>query len=181
MPSLRIGRTGVFGLLAGFLVVLAVAVFAGVSFSSSSQVETLRAGATAPAWSGTSLAGVRLSSQGLRGRWVVLNFFATWCEGCQQETPALEAFVLAHPTNEVQVISVLHADSDADARRFTVAHAMTWPIVADGSDAIARGFQLADALPQTDVIAPDGRLAVALAGAVTEAQLDLIISARGSQ
>jgi peroxiredoxin len=180
MPRVRIGRYGVIGVLSALLVVFAVAVFAGVSFSSSSKVDTLRAGAAAPAWSGTSLAGVPLSSDGLRGRWVVLNFFATWCEGCQQETPALEAFVMAHPNQHVQVISVLHADSDADARRFTVAHTMTWPIVTDGGGAIARDFRLADALPQTDIIASDGRLAAALAGAVTEAQLDLIISGRGS-
>jgi peroxiredoxin len=180
MRRVRMGRSGVVALLAGLLVVFAVAVFAGVSFSSSAKVDTLRAGATAPAWSGTSLAGVPLSSAALRGRWVVLNFFATWCEGCQQETPALEAFVVSHSSHEVQVISVLHADSGADARHFVAAHAMTWPIVADGGDTIAHNFQLADALPQTDVIAPDGRLAVALAGAVTEAQLDGIVSGRSS-
>jgi cytochrome c biogenesis protein CcmG/thiol:disulfide interchange protein DsbE len=176
MARARIGRSGILGLVAGLLVVFAVAVFAGVSFSSSSKIATATAGSTAPAWSGTSLDGVRLSSGALRGRWVVLNFFATWCEGCQEETPALEAFVVAHPTTRVQVVSVLHADSAADARRFARAHAMTWPIVSTGADAVARDFKLAGGLPQTEVIDPDGKLVTALAGAVNEAQLDRIVS-----
>lgn len=175
MAPVRIGRSGVVAAIAGLLVVFAVAVFAGVSFSSSSKVASAQTGAVVPAWSGMSLGGVRLSSDTERGRWVVLNFFATWCEGCQQETPALEAFVAAHPTS-VQVISVLHADSAADARRFARAHALTWPIVSVGADAIARDLRLADALPQTDVISPDGRLVTVLAGAVTKAQLDRIVS-----
>ena len=170
------GRKGLIGISIGIVVAFAVAVFAGVSFSSSSQVETLQAGALAPAWSGTSLDGVRLSSAAERGRWVVLNFFATWCEGCQEETPAFETFVAAHPTTEVQVVSVLHADSAANARAFVSSHHISWPILSTGADAIARDFQLADALPQTDVIAPDGRLAGALAGAVTGVQLQRIIS-----
>jgi peroxiredoxin len=146
-----------------------------VSFSSSSSVDTLRSGVAAPAWSGTSLDGARLSSGTERGRWVVLNFFATWCEGCQQETPALEAFVARHPASQVQVVSVLHADSAADARHFAEAHRLTWPILSGGSEAIAQHYQVADGLPQTDVIAPNGRLVVQLAGAVTDAQLDRIV------
>jgi thiol-disulfide isomerase/thioredoxin len=180
MAPVRIGRSGVIGVLVGLVVVFAVAVFAGVSFSSSSKVTTAETGAVVPAWSGTSLGGVRLSSGAERGRWVVLNFFATWCEGCQQETPALEAFVVAHPTSQVQVISVLHADSAADARRFVRAHAVSWPIVSVGAEAIARDFRLADALPQTDIISPDGRLVTELAGAVTKAQLDRIVSGHAS-
>jgi peroxiredoxin len=177
MARVHIGRSGLIGIVAGVVVAVAVAVFAGVSFSSSSSpLQTLETGAVAPAWSGSSLGGVRLSSTADRGRWVVLNFFATWCEGCQEETPALRSFVAVHPPRQVQVVSVLHADSDADARRFVAAHDVTWPVLSAGSEAIAEHYRLADALPQTDVIDPDGRVAAQLAGAVTEAQLDRIIS-----
>jgi thiol-disulfide isomerase/thioredoxin len=178
MARLQLGRSGWIGVGAALVAIFAVAVFAGVSFSSSSTIQTLRDGSPAPAWSGRSLTGAQLSSTADRGRWVVLNFFATWCDACRQETPAIEAFVAAHPSGEVRVVSVLHADTDVDARRFVAAHHVTWPVVSAGAsaDAIAAHFQLADALPQTDVIAPDGRLAVQLAGAVTEAQLDRIIS-----
>jgi peroxiredoxin len=177
MGHARFGRSGWIGIFVALVVVFAVAVFAGVSFSSASKVESLKAGAIAPAWSGTSLDGVRLSSEAERGRWVVLNFFATWCEGCQQETPAFKAFVASHPPSEVQVVSVLHADSEADARKFVTSQHISWPILSTGAETIAKDFRLADALPQTDVIAPDGRLAVALAGAVTGTQLQRIISA----
>jgi peroxiredoxin len=178
MARVQIGRSWVLGAVAGLLVVFAVAVFAGVSFSSSSRIDTAKTGAMAPAWAGTSLSGGRLSSEAERGRWVVLNFFATWCEGCRQETPALEAFVAAHPTSQVQVVSVLHADSVADARHFVSAHGVDWPVLAGGSDAVAEHFGLSDALPQTYLIEPDGRIAVQLAGAVTEAQLDRVLAGR---
>jgi thiol-disulfide isomerase/thioredoxin len=168
MSRVRIGRTGLVAVIAAVLVAFAVAVFAGVSFSSSSTVETLRPGSTAPGWSG-------------RGHWVVLNFFATWCDDCRLETPAIEAFVTSRAGSDVRVVSVLHADSDSDARRFVAAHGVTWPVVSAGAaaDAIAQHFQLAGGLPQTDVIAPDGRLAVQLAGAVTEAQLQRITAGHG--
>jgi peroxiredoxin len=180
MARVQIGRGGMVGIIVAVLTAVAVAIFAGVSFSSSSAVDTLRSGVAAPAWSGTSLDGAHLSSATERGRWVVLNFFATWCDGCRQETPALEAFVAAHPAADVQVVSVLHADSDADARHFVEAHRVTWPILSGGAEAIAQDYQLADGLPQTDVIAPDGRLAKQLAGAVTEMQLDRIVLAGAS-
>jgi thiol-disulfide isomerase/thioredoxin len=167
MSRVRIGRTGLVAVIAAVLVAFAVAVFAGVSFSSSSTVETLRPGSTAPGWSGRSLTGVPLSSGADRGHWVVLNFFATWCDDCRLETPAIEAFVTSRAGSDVRVVSVLHADSDSDARRFVAAHGVT------------QHFQLAGGLPQTDVIAPDGRLAVQLAGAVTEAQLQRITAGHG--
>jgi thiol-disulfide isomerase/thioredoxin len=181
MSRVRIGRTGLVAVIAAVLVAFAVAVFAGVSFSSSSTVETLRPGSTAPGWSGRSLTGVPLSSGADRGHWVVLNFFATWCDDCRLETPAIEAFVTSRAGSDVRVVSVLHADSDSDARRFVAAHGVTWPVVSAGAaaDAIAQHFQLAGGLPQTDVIAPDGRLAVQLAGAVTEAQLQRITAGHG--
>ncbi len=72
---------------------------------------------------------------------------------------------------------MLHADSEADARRFAAAHSLTWPIVSGGADSVARAFRLAGGLPQTDVIGPDGRIVTQLAGAVTEAQLERIVRA----
>jgi thiol-disulfide isomerase/thioredoxin len=157
---------------AGLVVIFAVALFVGVSFSSSSTTHApgLRVGSPAPAWSGTSLTGRRLSSRTERGHWVVLNFFATWCEPCQEETPALERFVAAHRPAEVSVVSVLDFDSTAAARRFVAKRGVDWPILTTSPGA---AYDVTRAgLPETFVIDPQGRLVDSRLGAVTVAVLD---------
>jgi peroxiredoxin len=180
MVRMRVGRRGAVGLAAVVVVAFAVAVFAGVSFSSSSTVGTLQVGAPAPAWSGVSLTGAHLSSAGERGRWVVLNFFATWCDGCREETPQLEAFVAAQPAARVAVVSVLTADSASDARSYAAAHRVDWPILTGSTATTMQRYKAAGTgLPETFVIAPDGRLVSSIVGAATEAGLDRTLATPG--
>jgi peroxiredoxin len=171
MLRLSRGRTALIA-GAGLVVVFAIALFVGVSFSSSSPTHAvgLQVGSPAPAWSGTSLTGRHFSSRSERGHWVVLNFFATWCDACQEETPALEQFVAGHSRAQVSVISVLDDDSPANARRFVAKRGVDWPILTTSPGAaydVARA-----ALPETFVIDPQGRLADSRLGAVTVAVLD---------
>ena len=171
MLRLRSGRAV---LLVGvaLVVVFAVALVAGLSFSSSTPTSSagLRVGSPAPAWSGTSLTGQHLSSKAERGHWVVLNFFATWCTDCRTETPALERFAADHSPAQVRVVSVLYDDSVSDARTFAADHHVRWPILTTSP---ATAYDVARVgLPETFVIDPQGRLADSRFGAVTVAVLD---------
>jgi peroxiredoxin len=166
------------------VVLVALAAGAGVIFSSggASVPQGAAVGRTAPRWAGSTITGSRLSSGAERGRWVVLNFFATWCVPCQKETPQLVHFVADPPPvgGGVRVVGVLYGDSAAAARAFEATHGMTWPIVNDSSSTISSAYDVLG-LPQSFVISPNGTLVRRLFGGVTAAELDRIIDPRSAR
>jgi len=104
----------------------------------------------------------------------VLNFFATWCDPCQQETPQLARFAAANPTSRVQVVGVIFSDPTSAARAFARSHGVTWPLLSDPGNRISSSYRVV-ALPQSFVIRPNGTLAQHLFGGVTAAELQKIV------
>jgi len=153
------------------LVVAVVATFAtGLASRSSGGAPA----SVAPAWSGTAIDGTSLSSNGERGRWVVLNFFATWCGPCVAETPQLVRFAADHRPSPVQVVGVIFDDPVSGVRSFAKANDVTWPLLSDPGNRISTAYRV-DALPQSFVIRPNGTLAAHLYGGVTAAGLERVI------
>jgi cytochrome c biogenesis protein CcmG, thiol:disulfide interchange protein DsbE len=106
----------------------------------------------------------------------VLNFFATWCPPCVAETPQLVRFAAQHPSGGgVRLVGVIHADSVSAVDAFARSHGVSWPLVEDPEGNIAAAFGL-PGLPQSVVIAPDGRVVTRLTGGVTATELDQVIT-----
>lgn len=104
-----------------------------------------------------------------RGRPVILNFWASWCEPCQRETPELVAFAKRHPT--IDVVGLAVNDIPSDARRFARRESVTYELGLDrGADAAGK-FGVSG-LPVTAVIDAEGRLAATFIGEISEAQLE---------
>jgi cytochrome c biogenesis protein CcmG/thiol:disulfide interchange protein DsbE len=148
--------------------VLAVAVGLGACGAGSATV--VRAGHPVPDIAAQAIDGPAVSLQALRGRWVVVNFFATWCDPCKTEYPQLVRFAKEHQ-GTAQVVGVVYEDRNADAMRFHTAEGGTWPIVADPSARIANRYRVS-ALPQSFVVDPKGDLVAHIYGGVTVANLD---------
>ncbi len=116
-------------------------------------------GALAPAFSLQRLDGAgSISLRSLRGKTVVLNFFASWCAPCKREAPALEAFWQKYRSQGVVVLGVDSGDAKSDARRFLSAHGITYPIVSDPNENLALGTYALPGLPVTFVIDRLGRV-----------------------
>jgi thiol-disulfide isomerase/thioredoxin len=111
----------------------------------------------------------RLTLAAHRGTPVVLNFWASWCEPCQRETPELVAFAKRHP--DIAVVGLAVNDVPADARRFARKEGVTYELGVD-RDADAAGEFGVSGLPVTAIIDADGRLASTYIGEISEAQLE---------
>ena len=139
---------------------------AGVGFLASLLVWTLthgtpppKAGARAPAFSLPRLTGKgSVSLHSLRGKTVVLNFFASWCAPCKREAPALESLWRRSRSEGVVVLGIDSGDARGDARRFLGAHGVTYPIAFDPGEKLAQGAYAVPGLPVTYVINRAGRV-----------------------
>jgi cytochrome c biogenesis protein CcmG/thiol:disulfide interchange protein DsbE len=116
-----------------------------------------KAGGPAPTFTANRLdTGGRLSLASLRGKPVVLNFFASWCEPCKAESKVLVD--AAHEYgNRVVFLGVDYHDVTSDGRKFLRAHGITYPTVQDGPGNIGDKYGLTG-VPETYFIDAQGRL-----------------------
>jgi len=108
----------------------------------------------------------------LRGKIVVLNFWASWCEPCQDEAPVLQR--IHERLRRARAGTVLGAtwnDSITDAQEFEKQHAITYPSVRDVDTTLYEGFG-GTGIPETFVIDPEGRVVAVSRGQVSEEFLD---------
>ncbi len=160
---------------AGVLVVLvAVAVVAATRPSyQASQIASPLLGRPAPPLAGTDFSGRAVSLAALRGRYVYVNFFASWCPPCQSEEQDLVAFDFQQQRarNGADLVSVVFNDSVTDARRFVAQWGARWPAVPDRAGSIATAYGVSSP-PMTFLVDPRGVVVTAFTGPVTTSQLD---------
>jgi thiol-disulfide isomerase/thioredoxin len=111
----------------------------------------------------------RLELASLRGKAVVLNFWASWCYPCNKEAPALERAWQRHD-GDVVVLGVDVNDFAGDARKFMRRHGVTYPIVHDNKNVTEPKYGVA-ALPETFFVDRTGRVVGHVAGQVSESDL----------
>ena len=157
------------------LVALLVGVLATRTPSTERVTESPLIGRLAPAIVGSTLDGESFDLSELRGRWVVVNFFATWCIPCIEEHPELVAFDEDHSAKgDASVVSVLFDDEADKAREEFDKRGGDWPVVIDDEGAVGVAYGVAR-VPESFLVAPDGTVVQRLVGGVTRAQLDSLL------
>jgi cytochrome c biogenesis protein CcmG, thiol:disulfide interchange protein DsbE len=114
-----------------------------------------------------------VSLQALRGRPVVLNFFASWCEPCTREMPGLEA-VAERYRGRVQFVGVTFNDSRDNARKALERAGVTYPAAFDARSTLVDDYGVRG-LPTTFFIGPDGNLVERKDGEFSEVQLRTVV------
>ena len=114
--------------------------------------------------------GPSVSLSSLKGQWVYLDFWASWCAPCRAEAPVLQEFSINYP--QVQFAGILTRDNLSSARAFYETFNLTFPTFIDDSLLIGFGGSLIpNAIPTTLIIDQDGKVAVRISGEVTVAGL----------
>jgi cytochrome c biogenesis protein CcmG, thiol:disulfide interchange protein DsbE len=158
-------------LLAGAAWTMASAVPAAAV--TGGRIPSPRAGFLAPDFHVETLDGDVLTLSDLRGRPVVLNFWATWCPPCRAEMPAFERVFreLGGEGVEIVAVNATSQDSRAAAAEFVEDYGLTFPIGLDVSGELQREY-LVRALPTTFFVDREGIIReVVIGGPLAEAHL----------
>jgi cytochrome c biogenesis protein CcmG/thiol:disulfide interchange protein DsbE len=165
------GGVGVaFAVLIAFLATLGSA----PSASTSTTAGPLK-GKPAPALSGRLLGGTKtVSLSQFAGKWVLVNFAASWCVPCQQEMPQLLKFAKTAPRYHAVLLTVAEDPSDvAHLHTFMVGNHATWPTINAGTAPVTWGVV---APPTTYIVDPEGIVVGELLDGVNATAIDTAIT-----
>lgn len=102
-----------------------------------------------------------------RGRWVLVNLWASWCDPCRDEAPDLERFWQRYRDQGVTVLGVDVQDNSADAISFVREFGLTYPQLRSVGDERSEAFG-STGVPENFLVDPRGRLALIWRGPVDE-------------
>ncbi|HKG36831.1 MAG TPA: TlpA disulfide reductase family protein [Solirubrobacterales bacterium] len=156
--------------LTAFLAVLAVIGLLGFGLLQKGD-SGLDQGATVPDEPLPLLAGGGASSvRDYRGKWVLVNFWASWCDPCRAESPDLAAFHRANRARHFTVLGIDTQDLSGDGRDFVRAYGLEYPHLRDPDGDAAEAWGTTG-VPETFLVDPRGRLRLARRGPVDEEYL----------
>ena len=175
----RVHRARYAALAVAAVAAVLVAVLATRSVPPGSSVYTPLGGKQAPAIAGTTLVGGRhVSLAALRGRYVLVDFFASWCVPCQDEVPQIERYLFENRGDHgVAVLGVAIDESAGDGRAFLERYGVTWPSIEDpsGAGSVSLAYGVLDP-PESFLVSPRGVVVAKIDGGVTVAILDRLVA-----
>jgi cytochrome c biogenesis protein CcmG/thiol:disulfide interchange protein DsbE len=169
-----VNRTYVSLAVLGALALVALLVYGVVGVGESTTLDdAVKRGErpAAPVRALPRLGGGEGSLADFRGRPVVLNFWASWCEPCKDESPALMRAHRRLQRAGGTVLGVTVSDASGDSRRFAERYGLTYPSLRDIEDELGEDYGRTG-VPETFVIDRGGRIAALSRGSVDDRWLD---------
>jgi cytochrome c biogenesis protein CcmG, thiol:disulfide interchange protein DsbE len=110
-----------------------------------------------------------------RGQWVLVNFWASWCVPCREESPALEDFYRQHRAQQFTVLGIDTRDLTDDGRAFVAKYGISYPQLRDGDGDAGHDFGTTG-VPESFLVNPQGRLVLIRRGPVDRSYLDQFVA-----
>lgn len=133
-------------------------------------------GRPAPADVLPALKGGRIDLADLRGKAVLVNFWNTWCQPCQEEAPALAGFTARHAGDPSFVmVGVVHDDTADAVSRWVGTHDIGWRVALDPGNRAALDFGTTGQ-PETYAISPNGVIVGKRAGPASVDDLERLLT-----
>lgn len=137
-------------------------------------ISVVEKGELAPPITLNTTTGQPFSLEALRGKNVVLNFWASWCPPCRKEMPAMqryyEAYAKKHHVEVVAVNLAAREQSDARVATFIKQYQLTMPIPLDTAGDVEQRYRILT-IPTTYIIDANGRVQYEIQGAMNEEML----------
>jgi len=140
------------------LVFLAIPVSAHIDVFEQFGIAKPRRVKSAPAFTLNDLKGNAVSFSKFRGKTVLLNFWATWCEACKEELPSMQRMHEALSKKGIQIVAVSIDRGNADrVQEYVDKYKLTFPVLLDPDQQIRKSYFIMG-LPTSYLIDPEGKL-----------------------
>ena len=129
---------------------------------------------SAPTFTLQTFDGQTIDVATLRGKVVVVNFWASWCEPCKQEAVDLQKFHQDYRDRGLVLVGVDYVDTETEARAYLADYGITYLNGPDLGTRISQAYRI-QGVPETYIIGKDGRLVTHIIGPTTHSNLALIV------
>lgn len=153
------------------VVLIGAALYAGGRFGSRTAI-----GSVAPDFSLVDLDGNEVHLAELRGRPVIVNFWASWCGPCVEEFPLLREAAEENVGEGLVVLGIVYQDRSESARAFMQDNGGSWQALIDPDQRVASAYNIF-APPETFFIGRDGRIVGRHFGQFTAETLETKVAA----
>ena len=110
-----------------------------------------------------------------RGKWVLVNFWASWCVPCRDESPALESFYRRQRSSAFTVLGIDTRDLTGDGQDFVERYGVSYPQLRDGDGESSRDYGTTG-VPESFLVDPQGKLRLIRRGPVDIEYLNRYVS-----
>ena len=158
-----------------------VVVLAGSEPSTTRAADSPLVGRASPDVRATTIDGDDFDLADLRGQWVLVNFFATWCVPCRIEHPELINWQQRHAAiGDAAIVGVIFDDSLDAVRRFREEEGGEWPMLRDDDGRVAVDFGVAG-VPESYLISPEGIVVSKIVGGILDGELEELLQRAKAQ
>lgn len=152
-----------------------IVVMATRDAASTRAADSPLVGRPAPALEGETIDGDIVSLRDLRGRWVLVNFFATWCVPCRKEHPELLKWQQRHAAaGDATILGVVFSDTVDAVRTYRDEEGGDWPMLANRDGKAIVDFGVAG-VPESYLVSPDGIVVTKIIGGILEGELEALL------
>jgi len=149
--------------LLGAMMVLALVAVTGCDTGGLGKPERIEIGKPMPDFTLKDAAGKEWQLSSLRGKVVLVNFWATWCQPCRDELPSLVALNKTMAGKEFQMLAVAFNDDVDMADSFAKRYGGTFPVLGNPPEDLIKAYMITG-VPETFIVDPQGILRYKLIG-----------------